>query len=95
MQLPAAQGHRGSAHGSRNKAGRSQSGEEKKRGEDPEWFNDFVNYNKDPNTFPKPDVDIHVSETDWIGCDYDYLIENNGTIEDLGRKIDDVLKSIR
>ena len=66
-----------------------------RRGVEPHWYNAFELYNNDPVTYCKPNVDIHSSETDWIGCDYDYLIENNGTIEDLGRKLDDVLKSIR
>jgi hypothetical protein len=66
-----------------------------KRGKDPEWFNDFVNYNADPTKFPKPNVDIHLSETDWIGCDYDFVIENEGSIDDLAKKIDCILTNIR
>lgn len=66
-----------------------------RRGDEPEWFNAFVNYNKFPDFYSKPNVDIHVSETDWIGCDYDYLIENDGTLEDLGKKVDDVLTRIK
>lgn len=66
-----------------------------KRGDDPIWFEDFVKYNQNPELYPHPSVDIHVSETDWIGCDCDFLIENNGTIQDLGRKIDDILTRIK
>lgn len=65
-----------------------------KRGEDPVWFDDFVNYNQNSTDYLYPNVNIHPSETDWIGCDYDFLIENDGTIEDLGRKIDCVLECI-
>lgn len=66
-----------------------------KRGPEPLWFEDFARHNQSPEIYPRPDVDIHVSETDWIGCYWDYLIENNGTIEDLGRKIDDILTRIK
>lgn len=30
---------------------------------------------------------IHRSEWDWIGCEFDYVIDNNGTLEDLERSI--------
>lgn len=66
-----------------------------KRGSEPLWFEDFARHNQSPEIYPRPNVDIHVSETDWIGCYWDYLIENNGTIEDLGRKIDDILTRIK
>lgn len=66
-----------------------------KRGPEPLWFEDFARHNQSPEIYSRPDVDIHVSETDWIGCYWDYLIENNGTIEDLGRKIDDILTRIK
>jgi len=66
-----------------------------KRGENPVWFNDFVNYNQHPTMYSYPNVNIHTSETDWIGCWHDYLIENNGTLADLGNKVDDVLKCIK
>jgi hypothetical protein len=66
-----------------------------KRGNDPIWYEDFINHNKDPKKYPRPSVDIHVSETDWIGCEYDFIIENNGTLEDLGKKLDDILTYIK
>jgi hypothetical protein len=66
-----------------------------KRGDDPIWYDDFVKYNQHPLCYSYPRVNIHPSETDWIGCDYDYLIENNGTIEDMAIKIDDILTFIK
>lgn len=66
-----------------------------KRGDDPVWFEDFARYNRNPELYSKPNVDIHVSETDWIGCYYDFEVQNNGTIQELGEKIDDILTRIR
>jgi adenylate kinase family enzyme len=34
---------------------------------------------------------IHLSEWDWIGTDVDFLIENDGSLEDLKEKVDSML----
>jgi len=50
------------------------------RGPDPEWFNvakaDIVAM---PELYPK----IHASEYSWAGTDFDLIIDNNGSVEDL------------
>lgn len=71
-----------------------------KRGEDPVWFDAMIAYNngsedvtlqrtieqmKDGGLIP------HVSETDWIGARVDYEIENNGTLEELYCKVEEIL----
>ena len=66
-----------------------------RRGEDPIWYDDFVKYNQNPLAHSYPKVDIHVSETNWIGCHYDFIIENNGTLQDLANNVDDVLTYIK
>jgi hypothetical protein len=38
---------------------------------------------------------IHQSETDWIGSEFDYVIENDGTVTDLGNKVNELLQFIR
>jgi hypothetical protein len=55
-----------------------------KRGPDPDWFTDYV----EGNVIPK---DIHSSEYSWAKSEYDYLVENDGTLEDLHKKIDDLI----
>ena len=35
----------------------------------------------------------HQSEWDWLEQDYDIVIENNGTLEDLYNKVDDLIVS--
>lgn len=67
-----------------------------KRGEDPEWIEGLskLNIDHERNGFMMG-KNIHISEWDWVGTDFDFEIENNGTIEDLGKKIDEVLQLIR
>jgi hypothetical protein len=60
-----------------------------RRGLEPIWYNDYYEYNV--NNGPKPNYDVHLSETDWIGCKFDHVIENNGTIHELGEKVDQML----
>ena len=57
-----------------------------KRGQDPDWFTDYV----EGNIVPK---NIHLSEYAWAKSEYDHLITNDGTLEDLHSKIDDLLVS--
>jgi len=74
-----------------------------KRGPEPEWFDDAIRYNRGPRKnfgwanakYKLQDLNIHSSEIDWVGCPIDYTIENNGTLEDLGNKVDDLLQFIK
>lgn len=51
-----------------------------KRGEDPEWLDSF----KEHNTIP---INVHPSEYEWVKSDFDQIIENNGTIDNLRNQI--------
>jgi hypothetical protein len=57
-----------------------------KRGQDPDWFTDYV----EGNVVPK---NVHSSEYAWAKSEYDHLITNDGTLEDLHSKIDDLIVS--
>ena len=57
-----------------------------KRGQDPDWFTDYV----EGNVVPK---NVHLSEYAWAKSEYDHLITNDGTLEELHTKIDDLLIS--
>ena len=67
-----------------------------KRGGEPVWYDDL---SKLTNTKDKEiymgQYGIHQSEWDWIGSDFDYVIENDGTIDDLGNKVNQVLQFIK
>jgi hypothetical protein len=63
-----------------------------KRGPEPIWYEDYLRYNTEGGE--KPKYDIHISETDWIGCHFDYTINNDGNIHQLEQKVDDMLQEI-
>jgi len=68
-----------------------------KRGEEPEWYNLALDANQGFSSaqMGMRDKGIHQSETNWIGSDFDYVIENDGTITDLGNKVNELLQFIR
>lgn len=78
-----------------------------KRGDDTEWFDIMRQYNQliyDGIVPENPDKiteeaniimnEIHASERDWIGTNFDCVIENDGSIEDLWKKIDNFVVSL-
>jgi hypothetical protein len=68
-----------------------------KRGEEPEWYDLALDANRGFSSaqMGMRDKGIHQSETDWIGSEFDYVIENDGTITDLGNKVNELLQFIR
>lgn len=59
-----------------------------KRGVEPEWYEIALKYNNHMNVnplIPLPDElrAIHSSERDWIGSNFDLVIENDGSLTDL------------
>jgi hypothetical protein len=67
-----------------------------KRGEDPEWY-DWLSSESDE--FYREQImkgrGVHRSEWDWVGCDFDYVIENDGTVQQLRKKLEEVLQKIK
>lgn len=66
-----------------------------KRGPDPEWYQDAVNVNAGPTNMSWAiskakiqELKIHASETSWVGFNIDQTIENNGSIDDLFRELE-------
>jgi len=57
-----------------------------KRGDDPDWFVNYVEGNVEPKG-------IHSSEYAWAKEEFDFTIENNGEKTDLYKKIDDLVIS--
>lgn len=61
-----------------------------KRGPNPSWYNDACDMNAGEKcsnyaaaTARINELGIHASETAWVGSKFDYVIENDGTIDDL------------
>ena len=71
-----------------------------KRGELPEWYNDAVsvnkgqiqNYNWALSVDKLKRLGIHASETAWVGTEFDAILENDGSIDDLFAKIKDLVE---
>ena len=60
------------------------------------WVNHYEkNEKKQAAIMEIKDKGIHQSEWDWIGSDFNYTIENEGSLEDLGNQIDGLLQFIK
>lgn len=62
-----------------------------KRGPEPDWYDAAVAYNRGPNgnsrwALSKKKLDelgVHASEYSWIGTDFDAILDNNHSLDDL------------
>ena len=65
------------------------------RGELPDWYRYAVEANKGSNIGLNElkNRGIHASEWSWIGSDFDIIIDNNGSIEDLYKQAKDLIVS--
>lgn len=68
------------------------------RGPKPFWYDHAVTFNKGPEhygwSFSKQVLEkhnIHASEYSSVGIDYDYIIENNGSINELHSKVKSII----
>jgi len=50
------------------------------RGQNPDWFNVAKH---SPELMPTQHPEVHASEYSWASTDFDFVIDNNGSIEDL------------
>ena len=65
------------------------------RGPDPEWYHAAEVVNRGPtqnlswasNKSILDSFKIHASETAWIGTDFDYVLDNNGSMDDLYQQV--------
>lgn len=65
------------------------------RGTEPEWYDAAVSANRGPDGNPTWSLSrsklerlgIHASETAWVGTDFDVVIDNNGTLDDLYQQV--------
>jgi len=54
-----------------------------KRGKDPEWVQNYIENDVEP-------INIHQSEYQWLNNTFDFVIDNNESIEELNAKILDI-----
>lgn len=62
-----------------------------KRGDDPEWFG-LAETN--PDSMPQVYPDVHASEYSWCSITPNYLITNDGTLEELQQTVTDLLEDL-
>jgi hypothetical protein len=63
------------------------------RGDNPSWYDAAVAYNfgnKDSLSILM-EHKVHASEYSSVGLDYDYYVDNSGTVDELHRKIDSII----
>lgn len=72
------------------------------RGDKPSWYQAAEDYNKGPThvgwSIGKAKLDrlkIHASEYSSVGLEYDYYVDNNGTVEDLNNQLNIVINQLR
>jgi len=69
-----------------------------KRGPEPEWYRDAADMNAGEHCMNwmlaktrMQKLGIHASETAWVGTKFDYVLDNNETIDDLYNQIKSVI----
>jgi len=70
-----------------------------KRGDDPEWYRDAADMNAGPKctnwalaSGRMSKLNIHASETAWVGTKFDATLTNDTTIDDLFAKVKDLVQ---
>lgn len=63
------------------------------RGEDPAWYDVAVETNKGNfNHMAHAYSDVHASEWAWVGTNFDAVIDNNSTVDDLYKQIGNIVQ---
>jgi hypothetical protein len=71
------------------------------RGPEPEWYDAAVSLNRGPNGNSTwalsgrrlEQLGVHASETSWVGTQFDVVLDNNGTLDDLYQQVKKLVSS--
>lgn len=73
-----------------------------RRGPEPEWYEHAVNYNAGDRRIGwaigksyLEHAGVHASEYSWAGTEFDHVIENNGTLEQLYQQVNDLVQGLQ
>lgn len=73
-----------------------------RRGPEPDWYEHAVNYNAGDRRIGwaigrsyLERAGVHASEYSWAGTEFDYVIENNGTLEQLYQQVNDLVQGLQ
>jgi hypothetical protein len=66
-----------------------------KRGELPDWYDTALGANNGivPDQELLKKLKVHASETAWVGTEFDFVLENNTSIDELYLKIESLVKN--
>lgn len=69
------------------------------RGPEPEWYEDAVNVNAGRSNMSwmisktrMEKLGIHASETAWVGTEFDAVLDNNGSLDDLYHQVKNLVQ---
>lgn len=73
------------------------------RGPEPDWFEHAACFNRGPDRNMRwalakdrmEQLNIHASETAWVGTKFDAVLDNNGTLDHLYQQITDLVQDLR
>jgi hypothetical protein len=66
------------------------------RGPEPEWYDLAVESNGGQFDHMKTAYpDVHASETAWVGTEFDAVLDNNATLDQLYKQVNDLLQDLR
>jgi hypothetical protein len=66
------------------------------RGPEPEWYDLAVESNLGSFDHMKTAYpDVHASETAWVGTEFDAVLDNNATLDQLYKQVNDLLQDLR
>ena len=71
------------------------------RGPEPKWYDAAISANRGPNgnstwALSRAKLErlkVHASETAWVGTNFDHVLDNNGTIDDLFTQVKNIIPS--
>ena len=68
-----------------------------RRGEEPDWYKlaEDASAGFSSAIMGMRVIGIHQSEWDWVGSEFNYTIDNDGTVNELGNKVKELLQFIR
>ncbi len=69
------------------------------RGPEPDWYEHAINFNKGDKHLgwaigrhQLEQLGIHASETAWVGTKFDYILDNNSTLDSLFNQVENVVQ---
>ena len=65
------------------------------RGIKPHWYDVAIQANKGVESAAKwlKEEKIHASETAWVGTDFDYVLDNNKSLDDLFKQVEEITQN--